>query len=85
MKSVRSFIAQIDAGATSEETRPFFASGDGEYGDEYEDDEREGLRDESAGGPKKGEEDAQAKLSLRETAKLSLEFCLLWVRDISLD
>ena len=71
LKSVRSFIAQIDAGIISEETTPFLTS------DDDSDDDGQNLQD---GLVERRKKETEAKLSLRETARLSLEFCLLWVR-----
>ncbi|KAK2799744.1 hypothetical protein FQN51_006670 [Onygenales sp. PD_10] len=70
--SLRSLVAQLDSREAADESRPFLAADD-EVDVDPESDGRT-----LAEGNNAGDSSSSERLGFRETAKLSLEFCLLW-------
>ncbi|PGH19461.1 hypothetical protein AJ80_03962 [Polytolypa hystricis UAMH7299] len=87
IKSLRSLLVEFDAHEKNEESRPFLDA-DAEDGAENGQRDAEPLLRASSENEGRGDvQEARAgkgKLGFKETAKLSLEFCLLWANYFAL-
>ena len=78
--SLHSLFTELDAPRKHQEEDPFLKADEEESNDEFQQHSpAERLLDSQATGPETSEDESSEKLGLKATAKLSLEFCMLWV------